>query len=109
MPAKDIYHDTVVRALRAEGWQITHDPLFLSYGGRDIYIDLGAERGLLAAEREEQKIAVEIKSFLGFSPLHDLQEAVGQYQVYCSVLGEIAPERQLYLAVPQRVYEGILT
>ena len=109
IPAKDIYHDTVVRALRADGWRITHDPLFLSYGGRDIYIDLGAERVLLAAERGEQKIAVETKSFLGLSPLHDLQEAVGQYQVYRSVLGEIAPERQLYLAVPQRVHEGILT
>jgi len=78
MPAKDIYHDTVVRALRADGWRITHDPLFLSYGGRDIYIDLGAERVLFAAERGEQKIAVETKSFLGLSPLHDLQEAVVQ-------------------------------
>lgn len=107
MPAKDLYHDTVVRALRADGWRITHDPLFLSYGGRDIYIDLGAEREVLAAERGEQKIAVETKSFLGLSPVHDLHEAIGQYQVYRSVLGEIAPERQLYLAVPQRIHEGI--
>jgi hypothetical protein len=42
-----------------------------------------------------------------FKNSYDLQEAVGQYQVYRSVLGKIAPERQLYLAGPQRVHEGI--
>jgi hypothetical protein len=44
-----------------------------------------------------------------FKNSYDLQEAVGQYQVYRSVLGEIVPERQLYLAVPQHVHEGIWT
>ena len=63
----------------------------------------------VCAERGSEKIAVEIQSFLSPSPVHDLQEAVGQYQVYRSVLGEIAPERQLYLAVPRRVHEGLLT
>ena len=60
-----------------------------------------------AAERDGQKIAVEIKSFLGSSPVRDLEEAVGQYQVYHSVLTEIDPGRVLYLAVPQRVYESL--
>jgi XisH protein len=85
MPAQDIYHDAVVRALTADGWMITHDPLSLSYGGRDLYVDLGAERTTIAAERDGQKIAVEIKSFLGSSPIRDLEEAVGQYEVYRSV------------------------
>lgn len=40
MPARDRYHALVVRALVAEGWTITHDPLALSYGGRDLYVDL---------------------------------------------------------------------
>ena len=108
MPAQDIYHDAVVRALTADGWIITHDPLSLSYGGRDLYVDLGAERTTIAAERDGQKIAVEIKSFLGSSPVRDLEEAVGQYQIYRTVLTEIDPGRVLYLAVPLRVYESLL-
>src|SRR5690242_15668708 len=35
MPVKNIYHDAVVRALMADEWTITHDPLVLSYGGKD--------------------------------------------------------------------------
>lgn len=108
MPARDFYHDTVVHALRADGWTITHDPLPLSYGGRDLYVDLGAEHLTLAAEKDHQKIAVEIKSFLGRSPIRELEEAVGQYQVYRSLLTEIEPDRRLYLAVARRVYEGLL-
>ena len=108
MPAQDIYHDAVVRVLTADGWIITHDPLSLSYGGRDLYVDLGAERTTIAAERDGQKIAVEIKSFLGSSPVRDLDEAVGQYQIYRTVLTEIDPGRVLYLAVQQRVYESLL-
>jgi len=109
MPARDLYHDAVVHALIADGWQITHDPLSLSYGGKDLYVDLGAERVTIAAEKEGQKIAVEIKSFLGASLMHDLEEAVGQYHVYRSVLAEIEADRQLYLAVARRVYEGLFT
>ena len=108
MPAQDIYHDAVVRALTADGWIITHDPLSLSYGGRDLYVDLGAERTTIAAERDGQKVAIEIKSFLGSSPVRDLEEAVGQYQIYRTVLTEIDPGRVLYLAVPLRVYESLL-
>jgi len=32
-----------VNALVADGWVVTHDPLSLSYGGRDLYVDLGVE------------------------------------------------------------------
>ena len=63
MPAKDIYHETVKNALIKDGWTITHDPLVLRWGTTDVYVDLGAEQ-LLAAEKNEQKIAVEIKSFV---------------------------------------------
>jgi hypothetical protein len=38
-----------------------------------------------------------------------LPDAVGQYDIYRSVLLEVEPERLLYLAVPKRVYEGIFT
>ena len=41
--------------------------------------------------------------------MRDLQEAVGQYDVYRVLLAQTDPERALYLAVPRRVYEGLLT
>ena len=107
MPARDFYHADVVRALLADGWRITADPLVLPVGGRDLYIDLGAENSTIGAEREGQKIAVEIKSFLRPSALEDLHDAVGQYAVYRSVLEQVEPGRTLYLAVPLRVHEGI--
>jgi hypothetical protein len=39
MPAKDIYHDTVKKALEKDGWTITHDPLIIRWGKRDLYKD----------------------------------------------------------------------
>lgn len=89
MPARDIYHNAVVKALTDEGWEITKDPLLLSYGGRELYVDLGAEKTMLAAQKDNRKIAVEIKSFIQSSPIRDLENAVGQYQVYQSILSEI--------------------
>jgi hypothetical protein len=109
MPAKNIYHDGVARALTADGWTITHDPLTLSFGGKDLFVDLGAERAALAAEKGGRRIAVEIQSFLGPSPVRDLQEAVGQYDVYRAVLTETDPGRVPYLAVPRRIHEGLLS
>lgn len=86
MPAKDLYHDIVVQALIADSWEITDDPFVLSYGGRELYVDLGAEKRAIAARKGNQKIAVEIKSFLKPSQIRDLEEAVGQYGVYQSIL-----------------------
>jgi len=103
MPARDRYHDHVKNALIKDGWTITHDPLSLKWGIKDMYIDLGAER-LLAAEKGQQKIAVEVKSFLGPSELEDLEKAVGQYILYHDVLVNVQPERQLYLAVNEEIF-----
>ncbi len=99
MPARDIYHDAVRHALEKDGWTITHDPLRITVGSHEMYVDLGAER-LLAAERGELRIAVEVKSFLGGSPLDELEKAVGQYSVYRAALAKRDPKRTLYLAVP---------
>ena len=98
-----------MRALQADTWQITDDPLVVSIGAREIYIDLGAEPTTIGAALGDRRIAVEIKSFLRPSALSDLHEAVGQYAVYRSVLGQVDPGRELHLAVPVRVYEGILS
>ena len=106
MAAHDIYYETVKKALVADGWSITHDPLRLSWGGKDLYVDLGAER-LLAAERAGQRIAVEIKSFVGLSQMSDLEKALGQYALYRAILAERDPDRVLYLAVPQDILRDL--
>jgi hypothetical protein len=65
---------------------------------------LGAER-TLAAQRGEQKIAVEIKSFVSVSAVQDFKEALGQFILYRSLLPQVEPERQLYLAVSEDTYK----
>jgi hypothetical protein len=106
MPAKDIYHENVKRALIKDGWIITHDPLRLKWGLKDVYVDLGAEQ-LLAAEKSGQKIAVEIKSFVGKSDLDDLEKATGQYVLYGNILAKTEPDRALYLAVSEEVFVDV--
>lgn len=75
MSKKDIYHSLVRRALEKDGWKI-HDPLIIPAGKRKIKVDLGAEP-LIAAEKNSEKIAVEVKSFLNLSLLYDFYEALG--------------------------------
>ncbi|MEG4837846.1 XisH family protein [Microcoleus sp. B9-D4] len=108
MPAKDIYHNNVRTALEKDGWTITNDPLTLEIGDRSLFVDLGAEK-ILAAEKQGRKIAVEVKSFLSISPVHDLEEALGQYIVYEDILELSEPERNIYLAVREEVYLDIFS
>lgn len=58
----------------------THSP-----DKKKLYVDLGAER-LIAAEKNTEKIAVEIKSFTRPSALKDLEEALGQFVLYAQLL-----------------------
>ena len=104
MPAKDIFHDVVKKALVKQSWIITDDPLTLRAGGLNLYVDLGAEK-LMTAEKKGEKIAVEIKSFAGKTYLAEFHQAVGQFIHYRMVLKEDEPERTLYLAVPANVYK----
>ncbi len=105
MAAKDAYHEAVVEALRKDRWKVTHDPLYLAVGGVEMYIDLGAEP-LIAAEKDDQKIAVEVKSFLQPSTILEFHTAVGQFLNYRRALRATEPDRRLYLAVPLETYKG---
>jgi hypothetical protein len=108
MATRDIFHEAVKHALVKDGWTITHDPLFLSFGGVDLYIDLGAEK-VIAAERDGQRIAVEVKSFIGPSLITDFHTALGQFLNYRLALEAQDPGRQLYLAVPLDTYTVFFT
>ena len=103
MAAKDKFHELVKQALINEGWKITHDPLFIKEGGVYFKMDIGAEK-LIIAEKGSRKIAVEIKSFRNPSPVHDMQEAVGKYEMYVLALELREPDRQLYLAIPEETH-----
>jgi hypothetical protein len=106
MPAKDIYHDMVKNALIKDGWTITDDPYRLVWGTTRFFVDLGAEQ-LLAAEKESRKIAVEIKSFVGHSNMADLEQALGQYILYDTIMSEKEQERVLYLAVSKQTVREV--
>lgn len=105
MPARDLFHNAVRHGLEKEGWKITDDPLSVSFGGVDLYVDLGAER-LIAAERGQEKIAVEIKSFLGLSVITEFYAALGQFLSYRLALRGDDQDRTLYLAVPADTYDS---
>lgn len=110
MSAKDIYHDAFVRTLQQDGWTITHDPLTIPFDGTDLFIDIGAER-MIGAERDGERIAVEVKSFLKPSPVQDLKEAVGQYILYGDIMLEspLDADRTLYLAVREETYRTVFS
>jgi len=108
VPAKDIYHETVKRALQKDGWIITHDPFPLQIGRKRLSADLGAER-LINAEKGTQKIVVEVKSFVGRSDVKDLEQALGQYILYRQVLNEMGIDRNLYLAISQPIFNSVFT
>ena len=106
--ARDIIHETVCKALIKDQWKITHDPYRIKYGVANFEADLGAEKRF-AAERDTEKIVVEIKSFLNRSNAYDLHVAVGQYRVYNFYLQIVEPERRLYLAVDHRIFAAYLS
>ncbi|MDY7015261.1 MAG: XisH family protein [Cyanobacteriota bacterium] len=104
MPARDAFHEIVKTALDRDGWVITHDPYHIDLGFVDFYIDLGAER-LIAANKNGEKIAVEIKTFLAPSTISEFHTAIGQFINYRIALEEEDADRRLYLAIPLDIYK----
>ena len=102
--ARDLFHNQVKTALIKDGWTITHDPYSIKISEAiKIQIDLGAEN-TIAAQRDQEKIAVEIKSFITDSDISEFHGALGQYLNYLQALELKDPERILYLAVPMDTY-----
>ena len=107
MGAKDLYHETVKKSLEKEVWIITDDPLFIKFGEINLMIDLGDEK-VIGAEKDDQKIAVEIKNFAGLSVVNEFQKALGQFLMYKKALEDDEPDRILFLAISNEAHKNLI-
>jgi XisH protein len=74
---KDQFHTAVKHALEKDSWLITHDPFTIQISEAvKLKIDLGAE-STIAAQRDQEKIAIEIKSFITDSDISEFHAALG--------------------------------
>lgn len=103
MPAKDHYHDVVVRALIKDGWTITREQVELYVEPRTLRVDIEATK-----EATGLIVLVEVKGFEHPSPMTYIANAVGQYLLYETALETLHMNIPLYLAVPVEAYEGLL-
>jgi hypothetical protein len=103
--ARDIIHQVVRAALEKDNWTITSDPFTLQTGDVSLDIDLEAER-FLVAERDKEKILVEIKSFGRRSMVYDFHAAVGQYIDYRGALQDENIDIALYLGISEETYHN---
>jgi hypothetical protein len=105
VPAKDRYHDTVVRALTKAGWTVTAQQVAVAVPGRRLWIDLRATK-----VTDSLVVLIEVKGFEHMpSPVDYLAAAVGQYVLYRAALDYVRVATPLYLAVPTAAYGGILS
>jgi hypothetical protein len=105
LPAKDRYHDTVIRALRKADWTLISEQVAIIVEDRRLWIDIHASK-----ESENLAILIEVKGFESMaSPIEYLANATGKYALYRAALDYLKIELPLYMAVPQAAYRGILS
>jgi len=103
MSTRDLYHDLVKNALRNDGWRVTYDAMPLK--GRTVSeATEDWTTQLLAAEKDERKIAVAVNSFIGRSDLAALTQALEQLAGSRARLQAMESDHVLYLAVRQATY-----
>lgn len=106
MATGDFFHQQVRTVLEKDGWIITDDPLLVDLPKVGYQIDLGAEK-LIAAEKNMQKIAVEIKSFLSVSVVSEFHTALGQFLNYQLALKKKGLPHELFIALSDTAYKKL--
>ena len=102
--AKDIIHAAVKNALVKDGWTIVADPYPLQYAEFSLRADLAAER-ISSVDNVLRRIIVEVKSFVGFSFIHQFQQAIGQYTMYRDAIELNALDYEIYLAISDEAFQ----
>jgi hypothetical protein len=105
MPTRDLYHDVVRDALRKDGWRITHTALQLKAQAESSAGDLW-EGPWLIADKDERKVAVAVRSFVGRSHLADIIQTWAQLGLSRPRLHAMDSDRVVYLAVRQATYSA---
>jgi hypothetical protein len=105
MPTRDLYHDVVRDALRKDGWRITHTALQLKAQAESSAEDLW-EGPWLIADKDERKVAVAVRSFVGRSHLADIIQTWAQLGLSRPRLHAMDSDRVVYLAVRQATYSA---
>jgi XisH protein len=103
MSKRDGLHSSLRRTLEKDGWLVTADPLILVLEQAVLRADLGAEK-TFAAEKDNQKIAIEVKDFTAASGVSELEKTMGQLQLYQWALEVQEPDRLLFLAISDVAY-----
>jgi hypothetical protein len=96
MPQEDRYHELVRRALAKQGWVTIAEQKRIDAEGFYFFVDL--------VVRNDETIAVEVKSFISGSNINDFKEALGQYLLYRAAFEDLAIRQQLFLAIPHAIY-----
>lgn len=105
MPIKDRYHQTFIRALTKAGWKVTKEQVRLVISERRLWIDLQAVHS-----ESNRHILIEVKGFENMpSPVEYLAAAVGQMVMYKAALAYLEIDIPLYMAVPIKAVQGILS
>jgi hypothetical protein len=105
MPIPDLYHDTVRDALRKDGWRLTHTALQLKARAESGAGELWEGPWLIAA-KDERKVAVVVRGFVGRSTLADITHTWEQLGLSRPRLHAMDADRVVYLAVRQATYSA---
>lgn len=103
--AKDAIHDSIKNALIKDGWLITAEFLQIEYEELEIFADIVAEQSPIVAQKDGKKLIVEVKTFAGRSFIRELQQAMGQYDLYREIISLAGLDFDLYLAISSLIYE----
>lgn len=131
--AKDLYNNAVRVALEKDNWIITEEEIKLATDKPDVLVNLASEK-ILMAERQGEKIAVEITTFKNPSLIdtlitsnseynqnnfsifylskttkrdmliRHLQKAFVQYLCYLEILSDCQLNHVVYLAITKEMY-----
>ncbi|MEM1327243.1 MAG: element excision factor XisH family protein [Bacteroidota bacterium] len=104
MAARDKLRDLVKATLIKQDWTIAEN---LARIEQEVNLGFKPENNqLIAAEKDGQKIGVQVESFLTSSTLQEMYGVVGRHSMYSLALKHHEPDRKLRIAVPKPIHDS---